>query len=136
VVVFPQGTLIPNDRRPLRLYSGLARLAQRVGQVQLVPVAFRYEFLQEQRPDAFASIGPPRLLTPATPIHPRALTTELTAALTAEVDALHADITAEQFAGFTTILRGKQGIDRIFDALASRGRRESRRLTMERTPSR
>ncbi len=124
--LFPQGTMVPNERRPLRLYSGAARLAQRVGRVRIVPVAFRYTFLQEQRPEAFISIGPAHEVT--ADAHPRATTAWLGDAITAELDALTADVTAEHLTDFTTIMRGQSGIDRAFDRLASRDRRASRRL--------
>ena len=131
--IFPQGTMVPNERRPLHLYSGVARLAQRVGAVRVVPVAMRYSFLQEQRPDIFISIGVGRDVS-ATDTS-RALTAWLGSAITSELDALTADVTAERLDGFTTVLRGKGGIDRIFDQLASRGRRESRRLTQTEQPA-
>ena len=127
--VFPQGTMVPNERRPLRMYSGVARLAQRVGRVRVVPMAFRYEYLQEQRPDVFITIGAGRLV--ANDASPRALTAWLGNAITTELDSLTTAVTAEQLDAFTTVLRGSSGIDRTFDRLASRGRRESRRLTQE-----
>lgn len=136
--VFPQGTITPNDLRPLRLYSGAARLALRVAAhqpIRLVPVALRYEFLQEQRPEAFISVGPGIVVGDtgdqggSSLPTPKILTTALTTALTAELDALHNDVTAEQFTGFATVLRGSRGIDRIFDQATSRGRRQSRRLS-------
>jgi len=128
--VFPQGTMVPNERRPLRLYSGVARLAQRVGQVRVVPMAFRYEYLQEQRPEIFITIGAGRLVTGTAA--PRVTTAWLGDAITSELDTLTTDVTAEQLAPFTTVLRGRGGIDRAFDRLASRTRRESRRLSQER----
>jgi chlorobactene lauroyltransferase len=127
--VFPQGTMVPNERRPLRMYSGVARLAQRVGQVCVVPMAFRYEYLQEQRPDVFISIGAGRLVTADDA--PRATTAWLGDAITAELDALTTDVIAERLSPFTAVLRGHGGIDRTFDRVASRTRRESRRLSQE-----
>lgn len=131
VFLFPQGTMVPNERRPLQIYSAAARLGQRVGRVRIVPLAFRYEFLQEQRPDAFIRLGPARVMTPAD--SPRAITAWLGATISAELDALTADVIAERQEGFTTVLQGRGGIDRTFDRLASRTRRASRRLTQEAT---
>ncbi len=129
--VFPQGTIVPNDRRPLALSRGVAHLARRAGAVRLAPVALRYEFSQEQRPDAFISVGPARVLYGDEAPRPRALMADLAADLTATIDALRADVVAERLADFTIVLRGKSGIDRAFDQLASRGRRPSRRLDAE-----
>ena len=125
--LFPQGSIFPSDRRPLRLYSGVARLAARVGAVQIAPVAIRYEFLQEQRPEVFASVGPPRLVLAAQAGHHRALLADLTADLTSELDRLHTDLISEAYETFATVLQGRGGIDRAFDRLLLRGRRQSRR---------
>ncbi len=130
--LFPQGSVMPADQRPLHLYSGAARLAARVGgPVRLAPVALRYEFLQEQRPEVFASVGPARIITPDESQHHRALLATMTSDLTAELDLLHADITAEHLEDFRTFLRGRTGIDRAFDRLLLRQRRESRRHAIE-----
>jgi 1-acyl-sn-glycerol-3-phosphate acyltransferase len=126
--MFPEGTMAPNDHRPLRFYSGVAHLARRVGDVRIIPIVLRYEFLQEQRPEAFISVGPPQIVSAAS-LHPRALTASLATTLTTELDALRDDVVAERLADFQPILQGKGGVDRIFDRAMSRGRRESRRLS-------
>jgi chlorobactene lauroyltransferase len=131
VFIFPQGTMTPNERRPLQFYSGVAHLARRIGQVRLVPIALRYEFMQEQRADAFISIGAARTVANLATPQMRTLTNDLAATLTAELDALSADIVAERLADFHTIMRGGGGIDRVFDRAMSRDRRESRRLSQE-----
>jgi len=131
IFICPQGTIAPNDRRPLKFLRGIAHLARSLDAVRLVPVAARYDFVQEQQPEIFLSVGP-ALLCAGAAIRPHALTTQLETALTTELDALHGDIVAEQFADFTTVLQGSSGIDRLFDRAMSRGRRESRRLRMER----
>ena len=131
VFIFPQGTMAPNERRPLQFYSGVTHLARRIGQVRLVPIALRYEFMQEQRADAFISIGPARIVADLTPPQMRALIPELATTLTAELDALSADIAAERLDDFHTIMRGSGGIDRVLDRAMSRDRRESRRLAQE-----
>jgi chlorobactene lauroyltransferase len=120
--VFPQGVIVPNDRRPLRFHSGIAHLVRRLPAVRLVPLALRYEFLQEQRPEAFASIGPARVVHGAEAPRPHALAAGLADALAAEMDALRDDVLAERFADFQTILRGRRGIDRAFDRAISHRR--------------
>ena len=57
VWIFPQGEILPSDRRPLRFYNGLARIVERVGTVRLLPVAIRYEFLSNFKPEIFVKIG-------------------------------------------------------------------------------
>jgi 1-acyl-sn-glycerol-3-phosphate acyltransferase len=55
--IFPQGEILPNDLRPLHFYNGLARIIQRVGDCVAVPLAIRYEFLNEYKPEIFVKIG-------------------------------------------------------------------------------
>ena len=131
VYIYPQGTMVPNDSRPFTFYSGLVHLARRVGRVRLVPVAIRYEFLQEQRPDAFMSIGPAYQYDAATAPRPRTLLPILNTTLTTELDILRADIAAERIADFRTIMRGSKGIDRLFDRAMSRGPRATPILEAE-----
>lgn len=56
VWVFPQGKRSPATA-PLRVASGAARLAQARPGLRVVPVAFRYQFMSEDSPEAFAWIG-------------------------------------------------------------------------------
>ncbi len=57
VWIFPQGEILPNERRPLRFYNGLAKLVEKVGAVRVLPVAMRYEFLDNFKPEIFVKIG-------------------------------------------------------------------------------
>jgi|SRR4030095_8204207 len=57
--IFPQGIMQHQDTRPVKFYSGITRIAEKIGEVNLVPVAFRYEFINEQRPEVFIQIGEP-----------------------------------------------------------------------------
>jgi chlorobactene lauroyltransferase len=57
--IYPQGELLPNDLRPLRFQSGITSILDRLPQAQLVPLAHRYEFAGEQKPEVFLSIGAP-----------------------------------------------------------------------------
>ena len=54
--IFPQGELLP-ARVPLAFRSGAARFARTAPEAPLVPVAVRYEFRAEQRPEAFVRVG-------------------------------------------------------------------------------
>ena len=55
--IYPQGEILPNDLRPLHFYNGLARIIERVGDCSAVPLAIRYEFLNEYKPEIFVKIG-------------------------------------------------------------------------------
>ncbi len=115
--MFPQGTITPNDQRPLHLYGGLARIVQRVPHAMLYPVTFRYEFRGEQRPETFVRYGP--LHTVAGGASRDTITAELTARLTASADALRAAVVADDMQQFRVLLRGIPGINRRYASNAT-----------------
>lgn len=55
--IFPQGKILPNDVRPLELYNGLARIAEKVENCYFVPIAIRYEFFGDWKPEVLVKIG-------------------------------------------------------------------------------
>lgn len=116
LVVFPQGKIVPGDRRPLVLYPGIARIAALAGQpLTLIPVALRYEFLGHQRPHAFMRIGPSYQTTDMQA--QRALLSTMQERLTAACDALRDDVIGGNVQGYAPLLHGQLGIDQRFDRL-------------------
>jgi chlorobactene lauroyltransferase len=57
--IFPQGEILPNDVRPLRLSAGIGHIIEKTGACEAVPVAIRYEFRGAFKPDIFVSAGQP-----------------------------------------------------------------------------
>lgn len=110
--IFPEGEIGPNDRRPLRTYAGAAQVARRAGRVRCVPVALRFEFRGEQRPEALIRIGEPHIVE-----HPdaKALYADMDQRLLYEVDALHNDLNTGAVANYVTALRGKTSINVWWD---------------------
>lgn len=51
LVLFPQGRIEHNDTRPIELESGIARLIDKCPHAKVIPIALRYEFWIEQRPE-------------------------------------------------------------------------------------
>jgi len=113
VWIYPQGVMVPNDVRPLKFFQGVARLAAMHDDVQLVPVALRYEFLMEQRPEAFALIGESGM--PAGKLGPAELTAELEKRLTALLDKLRSVVTKGELQGFTRLLSGRASVNTLHD---------------------
>ncbi len=123
VWLFPQGEIRPNDYRPLTFFSGAAHLARQTCPALLYPLAIRIEYLAEQHPDLFMSMGEPLLVTSAEVDRAgfnKTCTRELEQRVTRELDQLHDDVTASNLATFTLLLRGKTSTNRIFDSLLLR----------------
>lgn len=112
--IFPQGEILPADRRPLVILPGIARIVAFAGPITLCPVALRYEFLGQQWPHAFIRIGPAHRV--ADPKDSRGTLAEVTARLTAACDALREDLLELRLERFRPLLQGRSGADQRFDA--------------------
>jgi 1-acyl-sn-glycerol-3-phosphate acyltransferase len=60
--IFPQGFVMPPDYRPVKLASGVSYLCKKVKGVNLIPIAHRYNFIREDRPEIFVEIGRPIII--------------------------------------------------------------------------
>lgn len=121
--IFPQGRIVPNDQRPLVIYPGIARIVQEAGGATLWPVALRYEFRGEQQPEAFIRCGP--LHYAAADQSEASIIEQVREHLTGLADEVRDDILSERMDRFQILVRGRQGIDRMFDRMLAfvRGRR-------------
>ena len=119
VWVFPQGKIEANDARPLVFQPGIRALVRRSGRVRVVPVAFRYEFWQDERPEALVRFGEPAWvdrpdLAGLIPTFERRLTEEL--------DALRADSIAQRAGKFVPMAEGKRSISERYARFRARFR--------------
>lgn len=104
VWIFPQGEIVPNDSRPLRLFGGAARIVERVGNCLTVPLAFRLEFAGEFKPEIFVLIGEPHLIETNRNFGAKRLTADFTIRLTEILDELKSDVINEKTASYAKIL--------------------------------
>jgi 1-acyl-sn-glycerol-3-phosphate acyltransferase len=110
--IFPQGEIQPNDLRPLTTYSGAAHVARRAGSVRCVPVALRFEFFGEQRPEALIRLGPPHIVEePDTTL----LHADMDRRLLDEVEGLRADVLSGATARYRTALAGHASVNALWD---------------------
>jgi 1-acyl-sn-glycerol-3-phosphate acyltransferase len=121
--IFPQGELLPNDIRPLKFLRGLDWLHKTVPTAQLVAIALRYEFLNEQLPEVFLSIEVIDIATiktaaAANQVSPLA---ELQAQLTAQLDKLKHQVIQQQTQEFQPILRGKTSLNILYEQVINWG---------------
>lgn len=110
--IFPQGDMVPQERRPLKFFSGITRLAEKTGNVNIVPVCFRYEYMMEQQPEVFISIGKPELFTGKSE---NDHTEHLRLNLETQLDKLRDNVTSGNVGNFKTIFRGKDSRNKTFD---------------------
>ncbi|MFN4293207.1 MAG: lysophospholipid acyltransferase family protein [Thermoflexales bacterium] len=136
LLIFPQGEIRANDVRPLTFYQGAGRIAsktaQQVGACALYPIALRYEFIGEQKPDAFISVAQPFVVRKedgADALDPRRITARMERALTEELDRLRDDVVAYRLASFTPLIQGAWSINRIWDAV--RGKEQIREVGID-----
>jgi 1-acyl-sn-glycerol-3-phosphate acyltransferase len=117
VWIFPQGRILCNDARPIAFQGGLRVLLARAGRLRLVPVVFRYEFWQDERPEGLVRFGEPIWVEAA---QRRDLIADWERRMTDELDALRADSLTQDASRFTTLLRGKMSLNDRFARLRSR----------------
>lgn len=103
VWIFPQGEILPNDQRPLRFYGGAARIMEKTGVCAAAPVAMRYEFLGDFKPAAFVKIGQVEVFSGSTDF--KQLSAHLSFRLTAALDTIKSDITAQNADKFIDLLK-------------------------------
>lgn len=60
--IFPQGRVMPPDYRPIKFESGLTYICKKVGGLNLIPVAVKYAFTRDDKPDIFMEIGEPIII--------------------------------------------------------------------------
>jgi hypothetical protein len=78
-------------------------------------VAFRYVFVSEQRPEAFALVGQPILQTSGPPGSRRQLTTIIERDLLATLDLLDAQLAEEAHGSFRVLVSGRLSVNKRMD---------------------
>ncbi len=97
LLIFPQGATEPNDVRPLKFYTGAAHIIERVGEIDALPVALRYEFLDDFRPQIIIRIGKAKRIKAAADFDVKRMTHNFAATLTSTLDQIRADILTKNF---------------------------------------
>lgn len=92
VWIFPQGEMLP-PTQPILAHPGVAFLARKAKGARMLPIAFRYEFLRQDKPEVLIEIGEPIA----------AATTDLAAieqAAQAVADRLAQTVASQDLSGF------------------------------------
>jgi 1-acyl-sn-glycerol-3-phosphate acyltransferase len=114
--IFPEGEMNVQDHVPIKFYSGISKIADKTGSVILMPVAFRYEFIDEQRPEIFIQIGKGDVIESNT-INTKDLTEYLCNKLKYETALLRDLVKNKQLDGFKVIFRGKESRNKTVERL-------------------
>lgn len=102
--IFPQGEILPNDRRPLKFYGGAAKIIEKVGKCSAAPLSMRYEFLGKFKPQIFVKIEEPEMFSIKKDLDAKFLTEKLSARLTDNLDQLRNDVIHQNFSSYRSIL--------------------------------
>lgn len=102
--VFPQGEILPNDARPVMFYNGISKIAGKLEKCYLIPLAMRYEFRGEFKPEIYIKIGEPELLKIENNFNSKLLTRRLEKHLTGILDDLKNDVSTKQLDNYKMIL--------------------------------
>lgn len=119
VWVFPQGKIETNDVRPLVFQPGIRALVRRAGRIRVVPVAFRYEFWQDERPEALVRFGTSSWVDRSD--LPDLIPT-FEGRLTQELETLRADAISQQTDRFLPLVEGKRSISESYARILARFR--------------
>jgi hypothetical protein len=115
--ITPQGALVSTDVRPVRFYSGVARLARLLGRCHLLTVALQYEFWDDRRPELLVSFGELHCLETGHPPDTRSLTRRLEGEMEAQLDHLDRLRRRRDPGLFRELLHRPGGISPTYDRL-------------------
>ena len=104
VWLFPQGRIESNDVRPIVFEKGLRTLARKAGRIRLVTAALRYDFWQDEHPEALIRFGEPTWIERS---ELPTLLDEWSSRLTVELDALKSDSLSQDPSRFVNVMEGR-----------------------------
>ena len=119
--IYPQADMRPNDVRPLRFFGGIARVLELAGKAQVIPIAHRYEFLMEQRPEIFIAVGEPEIVDGVR--DRRMFLRDLEMKLTRLLDDVRGDVIGGRMDDYAVILRGRRSTNVTYDDVRRKGLR-------------
>lgn len=99
--IFPQGKILPNDSRPFEFYNGIARIAEKVENCYVLPIAIRFEFLGDWKPEILVKIGKAELFDS---LNSKEFTAKSAEKLTNLLDELKKDIVEDRLENYQNLL--------------------------------
>jgi chlorobactene lauroyltransferase len=114
--MYPQGSIVSVEQRPLGFFNGVSRLLYALQDAYVVPVAFRYEFLGEEAPEILVSFGEAwRIHAPELP--DRSTTTALLEQrVMRTMDEQRESVVRRDFTGYSVLHQGAMSINERWDS--------------------
>lgn len=103
LLIFPQGEIFSNDKRPLEFFNGLAFLVERLKNSAIIPCSIRLEFIQNFKPEIFVKFGTPEYFPQTKKFKRKSLTKQFEGQLTKNLDLLKSDIIENKLDDFQKI---------------------------------
>lgn len=101
VWIFPQGKILPNDKRPIEFYNGVSRIAEKVENCYVLPIAMRFEFLGDWKPEILVKIGKAELFDS---FNSKEFTAKSAEKLSNLLDELKKDIVEDRLENYQNLL--------------------------------
>lgn len=117
VWMMPQGRILCNDTRPLDFQEGLRLLVRRAKRLVMIPVVTRYDFWQDEKPEAAVRIGTHEVVE-WSGTSAAGLISHWESRVTAELDALKADLLTQDISRFTMLQRGPKSLNERMEGLS------------------
>lgn len=102
--IFPQGEILPNDARPIFFYNGISRIVEKLNECRLLPIAVRYEFTGEFKPEVFVKIGQENIIKTGKNFDSKEFTLSLSENLTLILDNLKRQVVEREFEDFDNFI--------------------------------
>jgi len=112
--IYPQGTVMPPDYRPIKFASGVAYLCSKLDGINLIPIAQKYNFIREDRPEIFIEIGKPIILENKN-IDRKEFTYMLEQEFTALLDNQRIDISTGNLDGYEFIFKSRLCVAKLIE---------------------
>ncbi|OGH96102.1 MAG: hypothetical protein A2104_09840 [Candidatus Melainabacteria bacterium GWF2_32_7] len=106
VWIFPQGKVMPPDYRPIEMASGVSYICKKLDKVNLIPIAHRYNFIREDRPEIFVEVGKPIILK-CDNLDRKTLTHKLEQELTTLLENQRKEICSGNYEGYNIFLQSE-----------------------------
>ncbi|MBL7999943.1 MAG: lysophospholipid acyltransferase family protein [Candidatus Kapabacteria bacterium] len=113
--IFPQGEIVHQDKGAIEVFPGLSLLLRACRKAYCIPVSMRYDFLQEQRPEAFIRFGKPELIVWDGSHSIQEMTEIFRQQLAAEAMENRHAVIGDVTSGYEKILDGTLSMEKVFD---------------------